>query len=123
MTDHERDDDQEPGIDEPATAGDEIKPEIKPEFEPEFEPEDVDQTASTAPATSVPRPTAGPAIAPSASEIAVHIDDRISAIFVLGAIAVFTAILLLGVVAGTGGLLTPLATPIPIVSPSASPSP
>jgi hypothetical protein len=75
-----------------------------------------------APSRGQAQRTAGP----SASEIAVHIDDRISAIFVLAVIAVFIGILLYGLLAGSGGVLTPPSpspSPIPSAAPSASPSP
>ena len=64
----------------------------------------------------------GPAVPPrvqTASDIAVHIDDRVSVIFVIGVIVIFGLIFLNAVALGKGGLLSPLATPRPI--PSASP--
>jgi len=71
-----------------------------------------------------------PARAPTASDIAVHIDDRASAIFVIAAIAIFVLIVLNALVLGKGGLLTPIATSAPVViapaasvEPSASASP
>src|SRR3954465_2239527 len=50
---------------------------------------------------------------PSASDIAVHIDDRISAAFVVVAIAAFVLIFANGLLLGQGGTLTttPLPTP------------
>jgi hypothetical protein len=63
------------------------------------------------------RPTA------SLSELAVHVDDRISAIFVLAVIAVFIAILVYGIVGGVGGVVTGTPTPTPSPSPTASASP
>jgi hypothetical protein len=60
-----------------------------------------------------------PVVAPrvqTASDIAVHIDDRASAIFVIGVIAVFVLILLNAVVLGKGGLLTPIPSPTPFPS-------
>jgi len=65
-----------------------------------------------------------PARAPSPSEIAVHVREDWSKVFVIATVAVFVVILLNGVLLGTGGLLRPLATPTPIPteSPSASPS-
>jgi hypothetical protein len=50
---------------------------------------------------------------PSASDIAVHIDDRISAAFVVVAVAVFVLIFANGLLLGQGGTLTttPLPTP------------
>src|ERR1700690_1416655 len=62
------------------------------------------------------REPAVPQRAQTASDIAVHIDDRASAIFVIGVIAVFVLILLNAVVLGKGGLLTPLPSPTPIPS-------
>ncbi len=62
--------------------------------------------------------------APSPSEIAVHVREDWSRAFVIIAVGVFVAILLNGMLLGTGGLLRPIATPTPIPteSPSASPS-
>src|SRR5665811_1254975 len=51
-----------------------------------------------------PRGNRGPTVparAPTASDIAVHIDDRASAIFVIAAIAIFVLILLNALVLGT----------------------
>jgi hypothetical protein len=62
------------------------------------------------------REPAVPQRAQTASDIAVHIDDRASAIFVIGVIAVFVLIVLNAVVLGKGGLLTPLPSPKPIPS-------
>ena len=62
------------------------------------------------------REPAVPQRAQTASDIAVHIDDRASAIFVIGVIAVFVLILLNAVVLGKGGLLTPIPSPKPIPS-------
>ena len=58
----------------------------------------------------------------TASDIAVHIDDRASAIFVIGVIAIFVLIFANAVVLGKGGLLTPLPTRAPIASPAPVPS-
>ena len=60
----------------------------------------------------------------SPSEIAVHVREDWSRAFVIITVAVFVAILLNGILLGTGGLLRPVATPttIPTESPSASPS-
>ncbi|HEY5496260.1 MAG TPA: hypothetical protein VIK16_06335 [Candidatus Limnocylindrales bacterium] len=76
------------------------------------------------------RGPAAPARVPTASDIAVHIDDRASAIFVIAAIAIFVLIFLNALVLGKGGLLTPIATAAPVViapaasvEPSASASP
>jgi hypothetical protein len=61
----------------------------------------------------------------SIAEQAVHIDDRISTIYVLAAIAVFVAILLFGIVGGRSGFLTsdPPPSTAPTASTGASPSP
>jgi hypothetical protein len=59
--------------------------------------------------------------APSLSERAIHIDDRVSKLFVVLTVLVYLAILLNGVFFGVGGLLSPSATPSP--SPSAEESP
>ena len=62
------------------------------------------------------REPAVPQRAQTASDIAVHVDDRASAIFVIGVIAVFVLILLNAVVLGKGGLLTPIPSPTPFPS-------
>ena len=62
------------------------------------------------------REPAVPQRAQTASDIAVHVDDRASAIFVIAVIAVFVLILLNAVVLGKGGLLTPIPSPKPIPS-------
>ena len=76
------------------------------------------------------REPAAPARVQTASDIAVHVDDRVSAIFVIGVIAVFVLIFLNALVLGKGGLLTPIPTPKPVaslapasVAPSAAASP
>jgi len=63
-----------------------------------------------------------PARAPTASEIAVHVDDRISAAFVVLVAAVFVGLILYALLFGKGGALTPVPTAAPIPSVSASPS-
>ncbi len=57
----------------------------------------------------------------SPSEIAVHVSDRASAVFVVAVVAVFIAIFAYGLVGGVGGFLTPLPTLAPLASPSPSP--
>jgi hypothetical protein len=113
------------------------EPEPGPEAEDAIEPgmtdweEETDEVATEAAgptATGARRQAARMAAVPtSIAEQAVHIDDRISAIYVLAAIAVFVAILLYGIVAGNGGLLTsppsPSPSPSPVPSASAEPSP
>jgi hypothetical protein len=90
--------------------------------------------APTGPARRFGRParTVVPAAPPTPSEVAVRIDDRISALYVIAVVAAFTGLLLWGVFLGTGGILTPLPSPSPSpteppasaeVSPSLSPSP
>jgi hypothetical protein len=56
--------------------------------------------------------------APTQSELAVRVTDNVSRIFVIGTVVVFVAILLWGLVGGTGGLLT--TTPAPTAAPSVS---
>lgn len=63
-----------------------------------------------------------PSRAPSPSEIAVHVREDWSKVFVMAAVAVFVVILLNGMLLGTGGLLRPLATPTPSATASPSPS-
>jgi hypothetical protein len=71
------------------------------------------------------RGPATPARAQTASDIAVHVDDRASGIFVIGVIAIFVLIFLNAVVLGKGGFLTPIPTPRPVASaaPAASVAP
>ncbi len=73
------------------------------------------------------RAAAEPEHVQTASERAVHIDDRISKIFVLGVAAVFGLIFLNALLLGTGGLFAskPVPTAVPAASavPSASPAP
>jgi hypothetical protein len=64
----------------------------------------------------------------SVAERAVHLTDRASAIFVVAVVLTFVGILLYGMLAGSAGFFTPLATPAPtpteapIPSESAQPS-
>lgn len=63
--------------------------------------------------------------APTQSELAVRVTDNASRFFVIGTAIIFVAILLWGLVGGTGGFLTatPAATAAPSVSAEASLSP
>ncbi len=74
-----------------------------------------------------PPPAPAAARTPTPSELAVRVDDRISAAFVIVVAVVFAAILLWGVLGGHRGLLSPRRTPAPSPSPvpsaSASESP
>ena len=65
-----------------------------------------------------------PARTPSPSEIAVHVREDWSKAFVILTVAVFTLILLNGLLLGHGGFFTPIPTetPVPTESPSESPS-
>jgi hypothetical protein len=65
------------------------------------------------------RPATPPA---TVSEQAVHIDDRISKLFVAGTVAVFVLILLNGLLLGRNGALSPTPTPTPVPSATAAPS-
>src|SRR4029077_3728341 len=93
----------------------------------EDEEEEIDERpAAAAPGrrgsiTSAEARRSGPA-GPSVSERAVHLDDRASAIFVLGIVATFVGIVLYALLAGEAGFFTPLATetPFPTEAPSAS---
>src|SRR5664279_2258872 len=71
------------------------------------------------------REPATPARVQTASDIAVHVDDRVSAIFVIGVIAVFVLIFLNALVLGKGDFLTPIPTPkpVPSLAPAASAAP
>lgn len=83
----------------------------------------------TAPA-AIPPPTPGqrrgaapaPPRGPTASELAVHVREDVSKVFVLVAVGVFVLILLNGLLLGSGGLLAAKPTPSPSPSPSASAS-
>ncbi|HEY3524167.1 MAG TPA: hypothetical protein VGK63_10700 [Candidatus Limnocylindrales bacterium] len=70
------------------------------------------------------RPPAAPAAGrvPTPSEVAVHVNDRVSAAFVVLVAVVFAAILLWGLLGGHRGLFTPAKSPKPSPAPSASPS-
>jgi hypothetical protein len=57
------------------------------------------------------------------SEQAVHIDDRISKLFVAGAVLVFVLIFLNAALLGRGGALSPAPTPTPTPASTASPTP
>jgi hypothetical protein len=65
-------------------------------------------------------------VVPSPSDQAVHVDDRISKLFVVATVVVFLLILLNGLLLGRNGLLSPAPTPTPVasatVAPGASPS-
>jgi hypothetical protein len=125
-----------------------LDPEADPEFEPEPEWEPVadaeagadleaetvnalpdDATpAEIAAATAAgarrrrgPAPT-GPRV-PTPSERAVRVTDTPSRLFVIASVAIFVLILLYGLVAGHGGLLTGRPTPNPSASTPASASP
>ena len=88
--------------------------------------EDVAPAAAAAAAGAAATPTKkrgaqpAPTHVPTPSEKAVHVREDVSKVFVIAAVAVFVAILLNGLLFGTGGLFTPIATPSP--SPSAAPS-
>ncbi|MEO5965728.1 MAG: hypothetical protein ABIR11_09710 [Candidatus Limnocylindrales bacterium] len=58
---------------------------------------------------------------PSVSDRAVHVNDRASAIFVIGVVGMFVAIFAYALLFGYSGFVTNvLATPVPTVAPSAS---
>jgi hypothetical protein len=88
------------------------------------------ETGTAAPAVTRPGRTPrrgarqpAPAHAQTPSEKAVHIDDRVSKVFVILVVAVFVGIYLYALLFGLGGFLTtgPTATPAP--SPVATASP
>jgi hypothetical protein len=66
-----------------------------------------------------------PAPAPTPSEIAVKIDDRISAVFVIVTVAFFILLFVYAVLFGGSGLLTPKPTPrpTPVPTPTVAPTP
>ena len=59
---------------------------------------------------------AAPAATPTPSELAVRIDDRISAVFVIAVTAFYIAIFVYAIFLGGSGLLTPTPTPRPTAS-------
>ena len=77
-------------------------------------------TGAAVPRRRVPPP---PSVqrAPTQSELAVRVTDNASRIFVIGTVVIFVAILLWGLVGGTGGFLT--TTPAPTVAPTVSVAP
>jgi hypothetical protein len=94
------------------------------EAEDEFEPGPASAAAGVAAdaaGSAVSRRRGAPAAsvqrAPTQSELAVRVTDNASRFFVIGTVVVFVTILLYGLLAGSGGLLT--ATPAP---PTAAPS-
>ena len=76
-----------------------------------------------------PAVVAAPTATPTPSELAVRIDDRISAVFVIAVTAFYIAIFVYAIFLGGSGLLTPTPTPRPtasappVESPSESASP
>src|SRR4051794_26494402 len=95
------------------------------------EPNDETTAPAALAATATPAPESArrtPAAARSTartqtpSDVAVHIDDRISAAFVLLVALAFAAILLYGLLGGRGGVLTQKSSPSPSPSPAASAS-
>ena len=72
-----------------------------------------------------PSAPAPPAVAPTVSEIAVRIDDRISGVFVVITVGFFILLFVYAVLFGGSGLLTPKPTPrpTPVPVPTASPTP
>jgi len=106
-------------IGEPDEEGDEGD-ELAPEPEGEVAPAAAGVAAGGARRRGVAARPAARVQTPS--EVAVHIDDRISAAFVLLVAAVFAAILLWGIFGGRGGVFTPIPTPTPVPSVPASPN-
>jgi len=109
--------------------------ELEPGEDDEEEGETLAPESSTAEGAvpgAVARPAGGPGVrrrgtavaphVPTQSELAVRVTDNQSRIFVIGTVVVFAAILGWGVFAGTGGVLTPVATPTVAPSVSAAPS-
>ena len=86
-------------------------------------PEPVVAAEAAPPVTRRNRAAARPAARTATpSEVAVHVDDRISAAFVVLVTAVFAGLLLYGILGGHGGVLTPAKTATPAASISPSPS-
>jgi hypothetical protein len=86
----------------------------------------VPEAVGPPPGGSAVRRRAGVApVAPRAatqSELAVRVTDNPSRFFVIATVVVFVGILAFGLLAGSGGVLTPRATPTPVPSLTASPS-
>jgi hypothetical protein len=130
LTEHERDPLAGAG-DEDATDeiddGDELDEEDELEEEEAYEAEEAEE-APAAPAGRRGRgrvPVRAAPAAPTVSELAVHVSDRVSAVFVIGVVAVFAGILLYGMLLGNGGFITGLTAtpPLPTLAPTASPIP
>ncbi len=68
-------------------------------------------------------PVSRPAPAPTPSELAVRIDDRVSQILVIVAVGFFSLLFVYALLFGGSGLLTPAPTPRPTPVPTAAPSP
>jgi hypothetical protein len=83
-------------------------------------------TAATGAASRAPKGQAkGPAVVPTVSDRAVHVDDRASAFFVIAVVGLFVAIFGYALLFGSNGLasgLFPKATPTPIGEVSESPA-
>ncbi len=115
--------------------GDEGIDETAPVDETGWEAEDA--AVEQASAGERPRPTGRSrrgmpvvAPAPTASDVAVHIDDRVSKGFVIAVAALFVLAFLYPLFLGHGGLFTPIVTPAPTAvpaietpPPTASPAP
>jgi hypothetical protein len=108
--------DPRPGSPDEAAEGEIEADELEPEAPQSLAPE-------RARGREARRLRGRPATAPATpSEQAVHIDDRISKLFVAGAVAVFVLILLNGLLLGRNGALVPTPTPTPIPSATLAPS-
>ncbi len=152
MTEHERDPEATgPGgaADEPETDGEleeaqelddteglgdeDLEPEEEPEAEPGPEPRATPASAAAGAAAAGPRrrgrdrqPVRAAPAPPTVSEQAVHVQDRASAVFVIGTVGLFVAILAYGLLFGSSGFVTgllPTPTPAPTASPAVPASP
>ena len=101
---------------EPVVAGDPVEadPDLAPAL-PASRGRDRDREAR-ARGARMAAPVASP------SDQAVHVDDRISKVFVAATVLVFLLIFLNGMLLGKGGALSPSPTPTPVPSTTATPS-
>ena len=119
-TDELEDDDAAEGADD--LSSDEAEGDADEAGEEELE----DEAPVAAHRTRDRHPVRAAPVAPSVSDIAVHVSDRGSAVFVLAIVGVFVVILLYGMLLGHNGLIsglfpTPSPSPTPIATPAPSP--
>jgi hypothetical protein len=122
-TDYAEADELEDELEADEAEADELEDELAEETTAPLGAEPGDAVTGTAVGGVRRRRDAPPSVqrAPTQSELAVHVTDMASRIFVIVTVVVFAAILAFGIVAGHGGLLT--TTPAPSATPSESAEP